>query len=178
MMTTFETYSLWIGASGVVVGLLAAFAAIGQLRNLADAAEKSAEANQKAAEANEKSAEANRLSVLANVIDIENTMHERRKDLSAIDREVAALSKVSNPDPDDVSALSRRHKEAQESYLNAVDRLCATILRGLIPEEEAKRDYRDFVKDILNIESFKPLFHSGTPYRNITHLHEKWSPAG
>lgn len=49
--------------------------------------------------------------------------------------------------------------EARENYLNSMDRLCACILRGQFPEEEYRKDYRNWVNEIMSHDNYIDLIH-------------------
>ena len=77
--------------------------------------------------------------------------------------------KKSSENPDEYNSI---YTEAEESYLNAVDRLATCILNGQFPELEMKTDYRKFITDTIREHPDK--FVAGTLYRKILKLDEKW----
>lgn len=77
--------------------------------------------------------------------------------------------KKSSENPDEYNAI---YDEAEESYLNAVDRLATCILNGQFPESEMKTDYLEFITS--TIRNHPDKFIAGTPYRKILKLHEHW----
>lgn len=65
-------------------------------------------------------------------------------------------------------------KSAIESYLNAIDRLCYCFLNGYVLEKgRDKSEYHDLLKSTVRTHESK--FKSGTKYRNIIELLNKWN---
>jgi hypothetical protein len=163
-MSLYECLTLTISAVGVFGGLVAAFVAYQQLRRMAEAGEAAVEANKKA--------------TLANVLDIENSIYVRRQGISEAAQELQNAIEQQKKGEVTREALETKKRfldEAVENYLNSVDRLCASIIRGLIPEDEYKRDYRILINEIMGKDMYKPFFHAGTPFRNIVSIHGKWA---
>jgi len=76
-------------------------------------------------------------------------------------------------DPTILDPVIRQSNEAQENYLNSLDRLCFCVLRNKFSEDELRADYRDVVKRA--IEDFPGQFTAASPFRNILKLHNKWA---
>lgn len=60
----------------------------------------------------------------------------------------------------------------RENYLNAMDRLCACIIRKLIPEKEAKMDYMQNVIDTVKAHS--DMFGPDCRHTNIKKVRDRW----
>lgn len=58
-------------------------------------------------------------------------------------------------------------------YLNSLDRLCYCLEKDLLSENELRSEYRDVINRA--IKDFKDDFNTGTPYRNIKKVYEKWA---
>ena len=160
-MTQYETLSLVVTSIGVAGAFVAAYVAYHQLKRMA--------------EAGEAAVEANKLAALGNVLQLENTIHQRREMITERFASLKNLSSQASISKDQVDSASKLLNESVESYLNSVDRLCASMLRKLIPEEEYRKDYRPLVNEIMTGDMFKPFFHAGTPYRNIVNIHGIWA---
>jgi len=65
-----------------------------------------------------------------------------------------------------------KYDAAKESYFNSIDRLASLILNGQFPQHELKQDYHDMIKE--TIRAFPADFTTGTRYRKIVKLHDKW----
>jgi hypothetical protein len=163
-MTQFETTYLWFYAVGTVVAIGLLIVAVYQLRRAAQAVERATEANQ--------------LSTLNTVLSLDATISERRIRLSEASVAISELARKAKDDPTppkegEFKVAQLRFEEARESYLNAMDRLCACILRGFLPEDDCRRDYRGGIND--TVQGHKDLLGPGTRYRNILKVHEKWA---
>ena len=61
---------------------------------------------------------------------------------------------------------------ARESYFNAIDRFASLVLNGQFPEKELKQDYQDLIKE--TIRKFPDDFNTGTHFRKVVRLYNKW----
>lgn len=91
-------------------------------------------------------------------------MNNRRQRLSEMSQTVKESSKPTK------HALI--YEEAKESYLNAVERLASSILKGQFPEDEMKTSYREFINN--TVREYEDKFRVGTHFPRIVKLHEKW----
>lgn len=67
--------------------------------------------------------------------------------------------------------------EAYEQFLNRLDRLCAAVRDGLIPDARAQRDYQQMVEAI--VAGNDSLQHkTSSKHENITHIYLKWRNQG
>lgn len=96
------------------------------------------------------------------LLSFEQDMNARRQRLSDIAQQVLS-------EPEKYKAI---YEEAKESYLNAVERLASSILKGQFPEPEMKTSYRDFIAS--TIKEYENKFRAGTDYPRILQLHQKW----
>lgn len=101
------------------------------------------------------------------LLSFESDMAARRERFQGIARDLSQVAPGH-----DASALRSRFAEAQESYLNAVERLASSILNGQFPPEEMKQSYRDYIAS--TIREFPDSFRPGTGYRKILKLHDQW----
>ncbi|HJT00120.1 MAG TPA: hypothetical protein VJ756_13595 [Terriglobales bacterium] len=99
------------------------------------------------------------------LLSFEQDMSLRRERFQEIARELPESGTVS-------PTIKARLKEAQENYLNAVERLSSSILNGQFPELEMKQSYREFIA--LTIRDFPDAFKAGTALRKTLKLHERW----
>ncbi|SRR5260370_13806156 len=61
---------------------------------------------------------------------------------------------------------------AKESYFNSIDRFASLILNGQFPRSELKQDYQDLIKN--TIRNYQADFTTGTRYRKVVKLYDKW----
>lgn len=132
----------------------------------------------KMAQSADSAQKANVISTLNSMLLMEGIMGDRRVLVKEAALECAKLA-VREKNGEDLSqeeyALADfRLQEAKENYLNAIDRLCASFLRDLVPEETYRTDYKQFIIDLVRNSEFKDSFGPGTPFRNIVHLYERW----
>lgn len=171
-----ETYNLWsfiISSLGVVAAGFAAVVYYGQLKKMAESARISREQLESMARSVEEAVKANSLATLSAVLTLESAIAENRARLSAAAAEVGRLKADDDEQKRKTAALV--FNEARENYLNSMDRLCACILRGQFPEEEYRKDYRNWVFEIMSHDNYKDLIHRmDTRYRNIVKLYERW----
>ncbi len=72
--------------------------------------------------------------------------------------------------------LQERYDEARESYFNSLDRLASSILRGHFPDAEMKQDYHEAITEV--VRAFPDDFDTGTRYRKIVKLYNRWQDQG
>jgi hypothetical protein len=149
-MTEYETQSLQIATNtyyvylgGLVVAFLAGCVAFWTLRKIAQQLE---------------SAKWNAL------LSFEQDMNARRHRFSEISQKLASSSEPAKHEA--------TFNEAKESYLNAVERLAASILKGQFPEDEMKTSYREYIAS--TIREYEDKFGAGTHYPRVIELHKKW----
>jgi hypothetical protein len=68
--------------------------------------------------------------------------------------------------------LKHQFNEAKESYFNSLDRLASSILRGHFPDDEMRLDYREVFTEV--VRNFQEDFGTGTRYRKIVKLYNRW----
>ena len=158
-MTNYETISLIIAAGGVIAAIIAAFVYFAQLKKMTSSVEAAKKSNS--------------IATLNAVISLENTIINSRIRFS----EAAINASKLNKDDDEKhrNATILAFEEARETYLNAMDRFCSCILKGDFPEIEYRKDYRHAVNKIVTHSNYKDLMGTGTRYRNILKLYEKWA---
>jgi len=71
-----------------------------------------------------------------------------------------------------IEILDGLFEEALEDYLNVFDRLSSFILKKCLKEEDFRIEYRDMLFYTIKEESEK--FQTGTRYRNMVKLYDKW----
>ena len=160
-MTQYEMWSVVLTGTGVFGGLLTAFVAYHQLKRMAEAAESAVASN--------------KLSTLANVLQLEDSIHQRRGVVVERTEHIQQLDTQSDVSRSAVDSAKKMLEESIESYLNAVDRLCASLIRNLIPQDEYRKDYRPLINEIMTSNVYKPFLGTGTPYRNIIKIHDAWA---
>lgn len=117
--------------------------------------------------------DANRQAAVVLVVQLETAMLEARNSMSETGRLIHTAPTSS--DPKYASLLQIQMKEAKEAYLNLLDRYCACVRRKIVPEQEAKKDYRDQIREVVKSEEYKNFFGPATTYQNIQKLAEKWA---
>lgn len=167
-MTAFESAMLtaargqmWAAIVTAVIALVAAFIAIQTLKKLVEQVTVAATANT--------------IDQLNALLLLEQDMSGRRARLGeiAVDLERIPKSEAYKIDPTILEPSIRLYNEAQENYLNSLDRLCFCILRGKFSDDELRADYRDVVKTA--IEDFPDQFRAASPFRNILKIHDRWA---
>lgn len=90
---------------------------------------------------------------LANLLQIE---YQLSKCAERIDNVAASVTELMGKKrsgtqiyEEEVFALNMRMAGAVQNYLNALDRLCACVLRGLFDEDHAKDDYQEFISGAI-----------------------------
>lgn len=97
------------------------------------------------------------------LLSFEQDMNARRHRLSDI-----AIKII----PESAAKHEASIEEAKESYLNAVERLASSILKGQFPEPEMKTSYREFIDS--TIREYEDKFRAGTHYPRTLELYQKW----
>jgi len=98
-----------------------------------------------------------------------NALLSFEQDMNARRQRLSDIAHKAKSEPLEHSAIL---EEATESYLNAVERLASSILKGQFPEPEMKTSYRDFIAS--TIREYENKFRAGTDYPRILELHQKW----
>lgn len=151
-LATVSIYSI-----SAIVAFLMLGIAIFHLHRLADQVKEAVKSNS-----------LNRLNAL---LSIEQQIADRRQDLSEAGIAVAELT--NSTDEIKIDSASLRFNEAKQMYLNGLDRLCYCVEKKLLDDDEIRLEYRDIIN--IAIEDFKDDFQTGTPYRNIKKVYEKWA---
>lgn len=79
---------------------------------------------------------------------------------------------ISEHEKENIKIMDGFYEEALEDYLNVFDRLAYFILNKNLREEDFRIEYRDMLFE--TIEEEKERFQTGTKYRNMVKLYEKW----
>jgi len=172
------TTSDWIAIGSLVLSVGASIVAIialhAQIRTAAKALDQGAEGLKHAAdaiaqgakavklnnEALEHSARANDLSSLSAVLSLESAMVAARAEMTKATLRVQEV-------PKERGALLYL-ENAEESWLNLVDRLCACIRWGYVPETRYRADYREYISDVYR------EYNSRTQFRHLRHVSLAW----
>ncbi|PFQ80868.1 hypothetical protein [Priestia megaterium] len=158
-MTTYETISIIISAIGVAAAIIAAYVYFAQLKKMTSSVEAAIAANS--------------IATLNAVLTLEKSITDNRIRFSDAAVTVTKLRPEDSEKHKNATILA--FKEARENYLNSMDRFCACILRGQFPEIDYRKDYRNAVNDIITHENYKELMGTGTRYRNIVKIYDKWA---
>ncbi|KJL04352.1 hypothetical protein [Priestia aryabhattai] len=171
-MKTYELFSLIISSIGVMAAIVAAVVYYIQLKKMnesVNAANKSVNAANASVEA---ALKANKISTLNTVLTLEERITENHIRMSEAITKVDELTAAGNQADLDKAKLTLNL--AIENYLNSMDRLCASIINGLIPEEEYSRDYKSAIYVIVKNKHFTNKFNTGSPYPNIIEIYDRW----
>ncbi|MGA9755553.1 MAG: hypothetical protein WBV23_10475 [Desulfobaccales bacterium] len=120
--------------------------------------------------------ESNSINRLNALLSLEDNIAERRLRLSEAGIKLVELGKAKATrelHPGEFDTAELRYNEAKQMYLNGLDRLCYCLDRGLLNEDELRSEYRDVIN--AAIKDFKTDFQTGTPYRNIKKIYERWA---
>ena len=158
-MTTYETLSIILYTITALIALIMLIIAVSQLKKLVSQVKTAVEANT--------------ISRLNALLSIEDAIAERRLKLSEAGIAVAELGKQNPMDKDKLQIANLRFDEAKQMYLNRLDRLCFCFHKGLLNEDELRSEYREVIS--LAVKDFADEFNTGTPYRNIKKVYEKWA---
>ena len=116
---------------------------------------------------------------LMTIFEIEFELNRRKERLSEIRKtNEEHLNKFKNIKPtneekDIIKLLDSHRKEAYENYLNVFDRLCFFVLKKRLDENDFKLEYRDMLFKTIQ-EDQERTFDTGTPFRNMVKLFNKW----
>lgn len=155
-----ETYNLvtvYIYSASALIAFCMLGVAIYQIRKLASQIEIAVKSNS--------------ISQLNALLSLEQQIAERRLELSKAGIAVSELKNCT--DNEKIDSASLRFNEAKQMYLNGLDRLCFCVIKSLLPDEDMRLEYRDTIKRA--VDDFKDDFNTGTPYRNIKKVYEKWA---
>lgn len=159
-MTTYQIWTIIIKVISTLGGLILVGVAISRLSKLVTQVEAANEANS--------------ISRLNALLAIEDTIAERRLNLSETGIKLTEYKEDEDDnDQSKLKALELEYNEAKQMYLNALDRLCYSLDKELLSEEELRSEYRDVIRRAIN--DFEDEFKTGTPYRNIKKIYEKWA---
>jgi hypothetical protein len=156
---TYNLYSLFIQLGGLTIAIIAAIAVWRQLRH-----------------ASRSLATSSLMAILA----LEDAIARSRAEYSDALMEAARfkdqLEKLSDterkPAGPFLEILEFRIAEKVEQYLNALDRLCACIIRGDVDEARYRQDYRSGIQDA--IDGHADHLGPNTRHPNIIKVHEAW----
>lgn len=156
-MSLFEALSVIISFLGFGGTVTAIFVAHGQLKKMATSADASTTAN--------------KIATLATVLQIEDIISQR---LREIENQAAVIeAHESGWTLEQKKAAKANYEGAVQHYLNAMDRLCACFLRGMLPEEDYRRDYQEQLP--RTIETYERyLGGANDRFNNIRLLRDKW----
>lgn len=73
----------------------------------------------------------------------------------------------------EIDACTMEMDGAIQNYLNSLDRLCASIIRGILREDHAKQDYRDLINSAVVVYA-KELEPVTGHYHNILKIRDRW----
>lgn len=141
---------------GAGLGLRQLGVANRQLTELADAGRHSIRANQNA-------------NIMA-VVALEAAVADARERVASAATRVAGLA--TSTEPTMVELVGALYDEAVEQYLNATDRLCSCIIRGVVDECVYRRDYQAWVAEI--VKKHEKHLGAATRHANILRVHEAW----
>ena len=116
---------------------------------------------------------------LMTIFEIEFELNRRKERLSEIrkenERELHKLSgrKATEEEKKLIRLLDKHRKEAYENYLNVFDRLCYFVIKKKLNEEDFRLEYRDMLFQTIKDDK-EGTFNTGTPYRNMEKLYNKW----
>ena len=155
-MTTYEMIQSVVGLGMLTTAVVGVGVGLRQLVAIAKSARQSARANQNS-------------NFLA-VITLEGAIADARYRYT---QSMAYLGKLGpTPDLNAVEFANAVKEAAEEQYLNTMDRLCACIIRGQVNEEVYRRDYRNWITEV--VKGFADEFGPDTRHHNILTVHEAW----
>lgn len=158
-MTPFEERSLWLGAAALLLTLITVSFGLYQLRQLV--------IQVKAA------VDANRLSQLDALLQIERNLADSRNVLKKAGLKLVSYKENDTVSKNDFEVAVMDFNEAKQTHFNALDRLCATILSGLLDETQLRPEYRDYISDL--VKEYPEDFGTTTPYRSVMKLYNTWA---
>lgn len=156
-MTDYETYTLIVAAGSALIALIMLGIGLSQMRGLVQQVKQAVEAN--------------RISRLNALLGMEDSIVQRRRELS--EAGIALVELKRGEDESEWQPAELRFDEAKQMYLNALDRLCFCLLRKVLDEDELRPEYREVVR--AAVKDFEADFGAGTDYRNIKKVHERWA---
>ena len=111
------------------------------------------------------------MSSLMAILEIETQINDRKVELDKRSADVrqAELDKLHE---EAIKIRDDLYHSAKENYFNALDRLCACILRGYFPEDRWRADYRNSISNV--VKTHPDDFNEASEYRNIKALNKKW----
>lgn len=155
-MTTFEWLSFVLNLFALLVAGYVACTGIYHLKHLVQQVRAAVRAN--------------RLSQFNGLLFLETIISNARREYNQASLD---LDRVDNEtDEKDYKTAKLNFEEAEEVYLNSIDRLCVSIDRGLLNEDELRHDYQNYVVGI--VEKLKPDALKEGKFRNIQKIYEKW----
>lgn len=156
-MSPYEKWTLVLGAVTAVIALAMLGIGLHQMSNLVAQVKQAVEAN--------------RISRLNALLGMEDSIVQRRRELSEAGIRLSQLPQATADA--DWRAAELRFNEAKQMYLNALDRLCFCLLKKVLDEDELRPEYREIVR--LAVNDFESEFGTGTDYRNIKKVYDRWS---
>lgn len=126
------------------------------------------------------SAEANKTSSWGVLISLEAAITSTRSEWESAISESSRIYIETGRNPERIEyqealmdTATRRSNACRELYFNSLDRLCASIRLGLIPEGSYRQDYRKLLEK--HIETNTGLFEeSTTGHPHMLHVHRCW----
>lgn len=172
-ITAYEVGSLIISGISVLVAGGGLYFVYCQLEAMVKSIKVAIENNKLALESNKN---ANLMTVLA----LEGLIAESRAELATALAQMALIideekrTHVAGSEKTVAFSIAElRVKERKEQYLNALDRLCACIIRGYIDEKQYRQDYRGGIADAMRDHG--ELLGNNTRHLNIVTVHIAWS---
>lgn len=107
---------------------------------------------------------------LDSILEIESQMNERKSKVDEITNKI--MVEGSTWTVDLKSAYSLWLNQAKENWYNAIDRFAFCVIRNYVEENEWKVEYRNYIHDVIIADPTK--FQTGSPYRNMIDLDNKW----
>jgi hypothetical protein len=122
-----------------------------------------------------------RMSGLGVFLELERRINERKAEYDAAVKALQLAHQRTFEELDDVMNIGPATAKQQldiavENLLNVIDRLCFCGVRGYIPEQEIKSEYRDYIANLMR--THKEFFGADTQYINIVDLSAKWKRQG
>lgn len=155
-----DTYNLItaiVFSISAIIALIMLLIAVLQLRRLADQVSEAVQSNS--------------LNQLNALLTLEQQIADRRLCLSESGIELSTLK--DSQDKNKIDAAKLKFNEAKQMYLNGLDRLCFCVIKKLLDDDEMRLEYRDIIRRAVT--DFQEDFHTGTSYRNIKKVYERWA---
>ncbi|WP_412521892.1 hypothetical protein [Shewanella algae] len=112
----------------------------------------------------------NSISELNALLSLEQQITERRIRLS---QSGIAVKECKDKESEQFDSLVLQFNESKQMYLNGLDRLCFCVLKGLLQDDDMRLEYRDIIKSAIT--DFPEDFSTGTAYRNINKVYDRWA---